>query len=692
MATAHRTVAVLLAAASFASQTFAQYGGASFNVEISTQGGILNGSTNGRVVLLFAPAGTDPLDDTDVSTSSDLFFGKNVYNFTSGDTIALSGGSENNTDFGVYGRPNLSLSEVPAGDYTLQALMNQYETVTRSDGSQVSVRFPCGDGALPLAGPGSLTSLPTNVTVSGSNQTIRLNFDSVVPEIDFNGTEIGGCSQGNYEDTEYLKHIKIRSEVLSNFWNRDMYVGANIRLPFGYDANDNGARYPVLYEQSHWVGGDSDDSSFDSIWNQGLIPGVNGTSGRTTPKLILVTIRHETPFYDDSYGVNTANIGPWGDAINNELIPEIDRLFNTISAPHGRIQSGGSTGGWISIASVIFRPDLFGVCFSSYPDSLDFHRHQDIRLYDYKNAYTEPDGSPIYSIRTVVNGTLTDITTVAQENHWELTQDTSSRSFMQWDVWNAVFGAQGLNGYPLEPWDKVTGEIYPEAVDYWKPMDLSNYVTSNWDNEKKLGQVLRHRLFVYVGTWDDYFLNEGVMEFQKNVESKGGPGWANFTYIEKATHGGEYQLRDRWDFLELVVETSKNIAPNGKTPLPSTGASARGNLWEEVIARGGHQAALNRQAAPTITTKVRGYGRRFAEANAGRWDPGVKLDAQWLVNGQPSSDPRDTFSTMSNETLLYDPWIRTHDAATFQLALAVTGTKRGYKAETRISPSIEFYA
>lgn len=222
MAPLWRTATALLTAASFGTQAFAQEERARLKIEISSSEGILNGSTNGRIVLLFSPAGTDPLEDTDVTSSSDLFFGKNVYNFTTGDTITLLGGSNNNTDFGVYGWPDVSLSEVPSGDYTIQALLNQYETVTRSDGSQVSVRFPCGDGALPLAGPGSLTTSPTNVTVSGSNQTIQLNFDSVVPPIQFNGTEIGGCSQGNYEDTELLKHIKIRSDVLSNFWNRDM--------------------------------------------------------------------------------------------------------------------------------------------------------------------------------------------------------------------------------------------------------------------------------------------------------------------------------------------------------------------------------------------------------------------------------------------------------------------------------------
>lgn len=54
------------------------------------------------------------------------------------------------------------------------------------------------------------------------------------------------------------------------------------------------------------------------------------------------------------------------DAINDELIPYIDTVFNTIPKPYARIQEGGSTGGWISVASVIFRPDLFGASLSRF--------------------------------------------------------------------------------------------------------------------------------------------------------------------------------------------------------------------------------------------------------------------------------------------------------------------------------------
>jgi enterochelin esterase-like enzyme len=234
-----------------------------------------------------------------------------------------------------------------------------------------------------------------------------------------------------------LKYVKIRSTKLSEFWNRDMYVGANVLLPHGYVAGNSTKRYPVVYQQGHWPAGGGafryPIANFSTAWDSGVIPGVSGQSNRTTPKMILVTFRHEAPFYDDSYGVNTANMGPYGDAINDELIPHIDATFNTIAEPWARVQEGGSTGGWISAASVIYRPDLFGACFSSYPDSLDFRSHQDIPLYNSTNAYYRPDGTAIGSIRTFENETEVVLATVAQENHWELTFGTSSRSALQWE-------------------------------------------------------------------------------------------------------------------------------------------------------------------------------------------------------------------------------------------------------------------
>uniref|UniRef100_A0A8H7THZ5 Alpha/beta-hydrolase n=1 Tax=Bionectria ochroleuca TaxID=29856 RepID=A0A8H7THZ5_BIOOC len=408
-------------------------------------------------------------------------------------------------------------------------------------------------------------------------------------------------------------------------------------------------------------------------------PGDNQTtSAREAPRMILVTVRHEAPYYDDSYAVNTANLGPYGDAINDELIPHIDTVFNTIAEPYARVQEGGSTGGWISIASVIFRPDLFGACFSSYPDSLDFHKHQDIPLYTSKNAYRNEDGSEIGSIREFVDKKEHVLATVRQENHWELVFGTSSRSANQWDVWNAVFGVQGLNGYPLEPWDKITGEIYPEAVEYWKEMDLANYILENWDTERNLGEALRERLFVWVGEWDNYYLNEGVKQFQDRIEAKGGVGWANVTILPEKTHGGNYQAREIWNYLELVYGWIQDHAPDGKTPLSSevTAPSGRGNIFSDVISVGGREAALARQAPPSI--EVEGS---IIKGTVGRWDPGVVLEAQWVVDGKPKCG---RFKVTPGSELKH----KTKAGKSRKVELWVTGSKRGYETETRRSNSV----
>jgi hypothetical protein len=59
------------------------------------------------------------------------------------------------------------------------------------------------------------------------------------------------------------------------------------------------------------------------------------TSGRL-PRMLLVT-RHATPYSDDSYGVNTVNAGPYGDAVTKELYPEIERQFRGIGEAWSRV-------------------------------------------------------------------------------------------------------------------------------------------------------------------------------------------------------------------------------------------------------------------------------------------------------------------------------------------------------------------
>ncbi|EFQ94792.1 hypothetical protein PTT_07417 [Pyrenophora teres f. teres 0-1] len=140
------------------------------------------------------------------------------------------------------------------------------------------------------------------------------------------------------------------------------------------------------------------------------------------------------------------------------------------------------------------------------------------------------------------------------ENHWELTFGTSGRSALQTDVWFAVFSVQGLNGYPLAAWDKITGEIYPDVVELWKPMDLTHHILSNWNSKLNLGEVLRGRIHVYVGGVDSYYLDEGVEQFRMRVTEKGGPEWANVTVLPGEAHGGVYNLLPKWTYLDLLLQ------------------------------------------------------------------------------------------------------------------------------------------
>jgi hypothetical protein len=46
--------------------------------------------------------------------------------------------------------------------------------------------------------------------------------------------------------------------------------------------------------------------------------------------MIHVLVQHPTPYFDDSYAVNSANNGPYGDAITNDLLPLLEKQFRGI--------------------------------------------------------------------------------------------------------------------------------------------------------------------------------------------------------------------------------------------------------------------------------------------------------------------------------------------------------------------------
>lgn len=494
---------------------------------------VLNQATDGRAyVIVSTDSSSQPRTQTDIVGGAP-FWGTDVHGLTPGARVVVSDDAP-----GVYGFPLRSLNQLAPGRYYVQAFLNRYETFHRSDGSTVSLHMPCGDGHDIFNSPGNLFSTPQWVTISarpGPATTLSLDQQVPLPSPTPKG---GTCQQGNPPDTAHVKHIKILSPSLTTFWGRPMYVAANVLLPAGYTSAKS-ARYPVEYHFDHFTTdaphGFTEDGSntFSSSWLSGQ-----------GPQFISVEIREENPFYDSSYVTNSPNLGPYGTATAHELVPAIDHAFRTVDAPWARITSGGSTGGWEALASLVYYPDVFGETFAGYPDPVDLHREQLVNTYDDANAYYKKAGLQNV-LQPDARSPEGDIAYQdADENHYELAVGTHHRSAGAWDTWDAVYGPQGTDGYPADPWDKQTGAINHAVTARWKPKDLTNYVRSHWST---LGRQLDGKIYVYVGDTDTYYLNDAVQLFQTMLDEQTAPvAHSTFVYGRAQPHGWSPYTPEQW--------------------------------------------------------------------------------------------------------------------------------------------------
>jgi hypothetical protein len=271
-------------------------------------------------------------------------------------------------------------------------------------------------------------------------------------------------------------------------------------------------------------GGGGGPGSFSTYW-----------LADSTPRFIVATLQHPSPYYDDSYGVNSANNGPYGDAITQELLPAIEKQFRAIGQPWARLLTGGSTGGWISLAHQVMYPDLYGGTWSLCPDGVDFRYHQIVNIYADSNAYwlgrnwmkldrpsqRRPDGNVMVQMK--------------DENWYELVVGDHSRSGGQWDIWEATYSPVGSDGYPQRIWDKRTGAIDKNVAAYWKEhYDLRNILESNWST---LGPKVANKINVYVGDQDSYYLNDAVENLHAFLSAATDPKWSGeIVFQRRAPH------------------------------------------------------------------------------------------------------------------------------------------------------------
>ncbi len=457
------------------------------------------------------------------------------------DVDGLRPGSSATLDASAFGYPLSSLRELPPGRYRVQALINRYETFRRSDGHTVRLPPDRGEGQQYARKPGNLYSRPQNVTI-GANSRIALELSEEIPPVaDFARLE-----------TKYVKHVRVRSERLSAFWGTDMYLGAWVLLPEGHDSHPD-ARYPVVINHGHfpssvdgWRETPPDSTlapdfsarfnlaGYNRIQQQLSYQFYRDWTGAGFPRVLLVQIQHATPFYDDSYAVNSANNGPYGDAIMYELIPEIERRFRGIGQGWARFTYGGSTGGWEAMAVQMFYPDLFNGAWVACPDPISFRHYTVVDIYKDRNAYYQ-EGPFRRVARPGQRNYLGHLsTTLEQSNHRELALGTRSRSGDQWDVWQSVYSPVGADGYPAPIWDKRTGVIDTTVAAYWREnFDLAHILRRDWAT---LGPKVRGKLRIYVGDMDNYYLNNAVYEVEEFLKSANPPADAVVDYGDRAEH------------------------------------------------------------------------------------------------------------------------------------------------------------
>lgn len=454
------------------------------------------------------------------------------------DSHQASLSKEINTD-NTFGYPFEKISEIPAGDYFVQVLLHKYEVFNRKDGYTVKMPMDKGEGQQWNLAPGNSYSKPIKVTIDPQKKSlIKIKVDQKIPPIE------------EPKDTKYIKHIKIQSKMLSEFWGRPMFLGAHVLLPEGFDEHPD-AKYPLAIFHGHFP---SDFDGFrttppdenlpndynerfkiygyEKIVQQEAYDFYKLWTGPDFPRVLAIEIQHPCPFYDDSYAVNSENIGPYGDAITYELIPYIEKEFRGIGEGWARFTYGGSTGGWEALAVQVKYPDEYNGCFAACPDPIDFRAFTSVNIYEDKNAYYyESDYKK--SLKPGHRDYLGQISaTVKDMNLKELALGTKTRSGQQFDIWEAVYSPVGRDGYPQPIWDKKTGIIDKTVANFWKEnYDLTYILKRDWP---KYGEKWSGKIRIYCGDMDNYYLNNAVYLAEEELKN-----------LENPTYDGEVDYGDR---------------------------------------------------------------------------------------------------------------------------------------------------
>jgi hypothetical protein len=557
-------VPVLLSLALWCVSAGAQSFSVSFPGEVSSK------PLDGRLLLLISnDASQEPRMQIDDTPKSQMVFGVTVDGMTPGIPETV--------DATAFGYPIRSLKDVPPGEYTVQALLNVYETFHRSDGTVIKLHMDQGEGQHWNISPGNLYSKPQKIKVGPGMGRVSLSLTEKIPPIPAP------------VDTKYVRHIRIQSQLLTKFWGRPMFLSAVVLVPEGFDEHPE-AHYPEMISEDHFVD-DFDDfrttppdpnlkpdyserfhlAGYNRIQQEEAYKTYKTWTGAKFPRYLVIKLQHANPYYDDSYAVNSANVGPYGDAIETELMPALEKQFRGIGQGWARFLSGGSTGGWESLAVQMFYPTHYNGAFVACPDPVDFHAFTNIDLYEDKNAFYLYGANKAVEQPAMRDYLGHATITTKQINEYERALGDHGRSGDQFDIWQAVYSPVGADGYPSQIFDKVTGEIDHSVAAYWHDhYDLDAIMARDWAT---LGPQLQGKLHIFVGSDDTYMLNDAVYRMEDFLKSTTNPPYdGEVAYGPRAEHcwNGDPTLPNYLSrlhyitqYLPKVLDRIQKTAPHG---------------------------------------------------------------------------------------------------------------------------------
>lgn len=543
-------------------------GNAAPNIEV-VLGGKPTRPLDGRLLLLLStnPA-AEPRFQINDGPDTQIVFGTDVESWKPGTAVPITDRAN--------GFPLRTLGDLRPGEYTVQALLDIYDTYHLPGNRTLKLPVERGDGRQWNRAPGNLYSKPAKLQVA-PGKPIRLTLDQEIPPIQ------------PPKDTKYVRHLRIQSQLLTKFWGRPTYLGAHVLVPEGFDEHPE-AHYPLMVFHGHFPADfgnfrpEPPDPNLKPEYSERFrMEGYNRIVqqeahafykqwiAKDFPRYLVLEIQHANPYYDDSYAVNSANLGPYGDAIMQELIPAVEKQFRGIGQGWARFTYGGSTGGWEALAAQIFYPDEFNGAFGACPDPIDFRAYTVVDIYKDKNAYFT-EGPHARVPRPAKRDYLGHISvTMDGANQMELALGTHTRSGQQWDIWEAVYSPVGPDGYPARLFDKVTGVIDPKVAAYWREhYDLRHILERDW---AKLGPKVRGKLHIYCGDMDTYYLNNAVYlteDFLKKAANP--PADAEVAYGDRAEHcwngdpnlpNGLSRLHYNTMYLPKILKRIEESAPPG---------------------------------------------------------------------------------------------------------------------------------